>query len=89
MRAMNEIDPTGRVILWLFMGFIIAINLGLIFAFRDRNRRIPPPDKLPRKSIFTSREEEPAHELARRVAELRKQAGEAPPDEHDTNGASR
>lgn len=86
---MNEIDPTGRVILWVFLGFIIAINLGLIFAFRDRNRRMPPPGRPPRKSIFTSREEEPAQELSRRLAELRKQAGEAPPDKHDTNDAHR
>ncbi|HEY9088186.1 MAG TPA: hypothetical protein VIO36_08465 [Anaerolineaceae bacterium] len=73
---MNDLEPAARVVLYIFVGFIIALNLGLIFAFRDRNKIQPPRPQ--RKSVFKSRDEDAARELARRVAELRAQQTEKP-----------
>jgi len=73
---MNDLEPAARVILYVFVGFIIALNLGLIFAFRDRNKIQPPRPQ--RKSVFKSRDEDATRELARRVAELRARQPEEP-----------
>lgn len=73
---MSEVEPTGRILIWIFLGFIIALNLGLIFAYRDRNKIQPP--RPTRHNLLKNRDADAASELARRVAALR----EPPPEPH-------
>lgn len=70
---MSDIEPAARTIIWVFIGFIIAINLSLIFAFRDRNKTSRPGPKFTRGSIFRIRDAEITEELSQKVAALREQ----------------
>ena len=81
---MSDIDPTGRWIILIFVGFIIAINISLILAFRDRNRSNPSGPNRVGRSIFKSREEDATRELSRRVAALQEQQKREAADDSDT-----
>lgn len=70
---MSDIEPAARTVIWVFIGFIIAINLSLIFAFRDRNTSSRPGPKFKRGGVFRMRDEEITQELSRKVAALREQ----------------
>jgi hypothetical protein len=86
---MSEIDPTGRWIILIFVGFIIAINISLILAFRDRNRSNTSGPSRVDRSIFKSREEDATRELARRVAALQEQQKREAADEAEAHKPER
>jgi len=70
---MSDIEPAARTIIWVFIGFIVAINLSLIFAFRDRNKTSRQGPKFTRGGVFRMRDKEITEELSRKVAALREQ----------------
>lgn len=86
---MSEIDPTGRWIILIFVGFIIAINISLILAFRDRNRANTSGPNRVGRGIFKSREEDATRELARRVAALQEQQKREAADEAEAHKPER
>lgn len=83
-----EITGVEQIILLIFCGFIIAINLSLVFAFvrrnRDANREIQSPFGRTRQPWHSKYEDESA-ELSRIAGELRKNAEDQKPAEDQEN----
>jgi hypothetical protein len=78
----QPLSGAGWTIMLILGGFIIAINLSLVFAFLHRNRdqqemRRP---RAQRPAPWESKLAGPSEELNRRVAGLRAQAGDKKDD---------
>lgn len=69
----ETLSQSTRLLLYLFCGFILAINLSLVFAFlrRGRDQEAMRRQRTRGKAPWESKLDEPASELARKVAGLR------------------
>lgn len=70
---MRDLSPTAQTILIIFMCFVVAINLSLLFAIRNRARTQPKSNTKRGKMPWESKTDSQAEELSRRVAGLRKE----------------
>jgi len=87
-----DLPATAKIILYVFCGFIIAINLSLVFALRGRARDEAAlrEQRARRKSgspPWVSKLDQPAAELNQRVRELNQQDPASTTDTHPPTGA--
>lgn len=80
---MHELSPVAQTLLWVLVGFIIALNLSLVFALLKRGRGQQPPGQTRHlRRPWESKDSEASAELARRVASLRQDSSQ-PTDPKD------
>lgn len=75
-----DLPDSAKILLYLFCGFIIAINLSLVFALRSRARdeallRSKPKAK---RQPWQSKIDDEAAELSKRMQELKDKSSKPP-----------